>query len=460
MALSSSSCRIGAAERRFKRFGALVENTTAPMTAAITEAASVASLASAWAVASSKASPVMNSDTVKPMPATAPSPTMCPHRAPSGSRAIRSRTATHEKAATPTSLPTTRPAKTPVKTAEGLVSAPLPSSTPALARANNGTMTRLVHGCNASIKRSHAETELRIVHAAMRTSDASRSSRFGQHVDDVVGFQLGLPGDSGSEQAHDDAGDRGMHAGLEDGPPQHQTEGGEDRGVRDTETVERGDGDGDADGADEVRQIDVGGVEDGDHDDRADVVDDRQRQQQDLDRGRDTRTEERDHTEGEGDIGRHRNAPPCATGTAGVESGVQQCRHEHAAERGHRRKGEGTSVTELSDDQLTLDLHPDDEEEQRHEQVVDDVAQVLVELVVADDEAHFGRPHRLVAGRPDVRPDERNDRSGDEHDTAGHLDLEEAHQWLGGTCQAMVTAQERRSCARNRSSRHEDLRGR
>ena len=37
------------------------------------------------------------------------------------------------------------------------------------------------------------------------------------------------------------------------------------------------------------------------------------------------------------------------------------------------RERHGPPIAELADDELALDLHPDDEEEHRHQQVVDDV---------------------------------------------------------------------------------------
>ena len=70
---------------------------------------------------------------------------------------------------------------------------------------------------------------------------------------------------------------------------------------------------------------------------------------------------------------------PSGPGAAGVEGEEDAGRHDHPAERGDRRQGDRPAVAELADDQLALDLHPDDEEEHRHQQVVDEVAEVLLE---------------------------------------------------------------------------------
>ena len=72
---------------------------------------------------------------------------------------------------------------------------------------------------------------------------------------------------------------------------------------------------------------------------------------------------------------------PSAPSPPALNASVDDGRDDHAAERGHRRQGDGTAVAQLADDELALDLHPDDEEEQRHQQVVDDVAEVLLEHV-------------------------------------------------------------------------------
>ena len=81
---------------------------------------------------------------------------------------------------------------------------------------------------------------------------------------------------------------------------------------------------------------------------------------------------------------------PLRSVAAGVEREEDRGGHDHPAERGHRRQRDGAPVAQLAGDELALDLHPDDEEEHRHQQVVDDVAEVLVEHV-----------------RPDLEPDVR-----------------------------------------------------
>ena len=98
-------------------------------------------LARSVSPAAGKASSVMNSDTVNPIPARAASPTTWRVARPSGSLPTRRRTAARLPMVIPRILPPTRPRATPQ--AIGLVAAarngPVPSGRPALASANSGT---------------------------------------------------------------------------------------------------------------------------------------------------------------------------------------------------------------------------------------------------------------------------------------------------------------------------------
>jgi hypothetical protein len=67
------------------------------------------------------------------------------------------------------------------------------------------------------------------------------------------------------------------------------------------------------------------------------VVDDRQREQEDAQARGATRCDERQHAEGERGVGRHRRAPPVRRRTAGVEGQVDRDGGGHAAQRGEDR---------------------------------------------------------------------------------------------------------------------------
>ena len=142
----------------------------------------------------------------------------------------------------PTGLPTTRPRNTPRNTADGSDKASPRSSTPALARANSGTITKLVHGCKQVDQPVTGRYR-----SADRPGDLAHVGGVeigpvGQHVDDLVGFERRLPRDSRRQQPHDDTGDRGVHAGFVDHQPQHEPERrAKIGGVGDVEPADDGD---------------------------------------------------------------------------------------------------------------------------------------------------------------------------------------------------------------------------
>ena len=154
--------------------------------------------------------------------------------------------------------------------------------------------------------------------------------------------------------------------------------------------------------------VEVVGVEDGDHDDRADVVDDRQREQEQPGRRRDPPTQQR----------RARRRRRRCRSPSGCPSrrrrrrrrddrDVERGRDHHAADGGHDRQRGGLGVAQVAVDQLVLDLEPDDEEEDHHQGVVDPVLQRLLEVQRADVEARCG----CARTRRTTTPTDRSPRS-------------------------------------------------
>ena len=180
----------------------------------------------------------------------------------------------------------------------------------------------------------------------------------------------------------------------------------------------------------------------GDDDDGTEVIDDRQGEQEHLQRRRDTAPEQRHHPDGEGDVGGHRDSPPAAFGSTGVEGEIDHCGHDHATEGGHRRQGGLAAVAQLADRPLAFDLQADDEEEDRHQPVVDDVVEVLGEMERPDGDVDRRRPQRLVTGAPRrVRPHQRHHRGRRQEYSTGRLDTQEPVQRSSDTGQPRVTVE-------------------
>ena len=120
------------------------------------------------------------------------------------------------------------------------------------------------------------------------------------------------------EHAERDAGERGVHVRLVHGEPAHAAERQVDPDVVDPVADRRGGGDR-PDRDAQPGERDALGVEDRDHDDRADVVGDREGQQEQLEPRRRPGAEHGDHAGDDRDVGGHRDAPALRPVAAGVE---------------------------------------------------------------------------------------------------------------------------------------------
>ena len=136
-------------------------------------------------------------------------------------------------------------------------------------------------------------------------------------------------------------------------------------------------------------------VEDRDHEDRADVVDDREREQEQLQRRIDPRCRAapRTPTAIAMSVAIGMPQPSCGSGPAG-DGEVEQRGNDHPAERGDRRQRGATRIAELAFDDLALDLEPDDEEEERHQTFVDPAAQRERQRAIAETDREVGGPER------------------------------------------------------------------
>jgi hypothetical protein len=114
--------------------------TAAPINAASSDPARIPIFAWACSASSAKARPVMNSDTVKPIPATPPAPSSCRNPTPAGSSPNGLRTIVTVAPTTPASFPTTSPITTAQVNRLSSASASdcRSRATPALARAKTG----------------------------------------------------------------------------------------------------------------------------------------------------------------------------------------------------------------------------------------------------------------------------------------------------------------------------------
>ena len=102
-----------------------------------------------------------------------------------------------------------------------------------------------------------------------------------------------------------------------------------------------------------------------------------------------------------------------------------QRRHQHAPQGRDDGEQGRAGARQLPHRELALDLEADDQEEDGHEAVVDEVADGLLEREVAHRDRDLGRPEVLVGRAGDVGPDQRRDRRAEQHQASGHLQAEE-----------------------------------
>ncbi len=118
---------------------------------------------------------------------------------------------------------------------------------------------------------------------------------------------------------------------------------------------------------------------------------------------------------------------PLMEGRPWFSDGVDQGRDEHAAQRRGQRECGAPKLAQLPAVDLATDLEPDDEEEDRHQPVVDPEMEVALEGEGTDLEAEGRVPQRRVGVLPGrVRPDQRDGGGQQQDDPAGGLDAQEA----------------------------------
>ena len=242
-------------------------------------------------------------------------------------------------------------------------------------------------------------------------------------------------------QAEDHAGQRGVHAGDVEPDPHRdaRAEVGPDRAH--AEPTQHRARDDPTEGDGQTAAVDAAGVEQRDHDDRAEVIDHRQRQEQHAQAAWHPAAEHRDHADRERDVGGHRDGPPTRALAARVERDVDQRGHHHAAERRGERQRGAPDIRQIPLVQLAAQLESDHEEEHGHEPVVDPEVQRAHEGPVADLEADRRVPQRVVGVGPRrVGPAERDRCDDDEHDAAGGLDGEEPLQRVDQTGRRLARA--------------------
>ena len=105
---------------------------------------------------------------------------------------------------------------------------------------------------------------------------------------------------------------------------------------------------------------DMSRVDRRDHEQRGEIVDDREREQEDPDAGRRPRREQGKGAERERGVGRHSRTPAVRAGAASVEREEDRDGHDDPATSRQRGDREAAPVAELPEVELALGLEADD----------------------------------------------------------------------------------------------------
>ncbi len=120
----------------------------------------------------------------------------------------------------------------------------------------------------------------------------------------------------------------------------------------------------------EIKQGKLRRVEDGDDDDRAQIIDHRKSDDEDFKRRGDAATEDGQHAEREGDIRRHGNADAGCRRRAGIRRKVNERREGQSADGCENREKCILKLRKFAVVELAFELQADHEKKDRHERVV------------------------------------------------------------------------------------------
>lgn len=175
------------------------------------------------------------------------------------------------------------------------------------------------------------------------------------------------------------------------------------------------------DGTAQRREVQLVGEEDGDDQDRKEIVDDGEGEQERAQRGGQRGADDREDGEREGDVGGGRYGPALGGPAAGGgDDEIDERGHGHPADRGDHGQRGGLGFTQLPGHEFPLELDPGDEEEEGEQSVGGPVLDREIEAEGGG--AYVEVAYGLIAvTQGGVGPDECGDGGDEKKDTAHGL---------------------------------------
>ncbi len=246
------------------------------------------------------------------------------------------------------------------------------------------------------------------------------------------------PRPGGYGHAEHDARDRRVHAGMVHGVPERGPRGRVAEPPLHVSAVHGHEHEGNDGRRQKPGNVQAVAVEQRDDQYAADVVEDRKRRKEDDEAVGNAALEQGEAPHRKSDVRRHGNGPSHAAWARVVESHEDGRRHDHPAHGGDGGQGRSRRRAELAAGELPFDLHSHDDEEERHQPVVDELEHREARPKAARTEGERPGPRAPVYRRQiGVGPGERQHCGEEEEDPTGRFELEErldgpddgAEQW-------------------------------
>jgi hypothetical protein len=176
---------------------------------------------------------------------------------------------------------------------------------------------------------------------------------------------------------------------------------------------------------DQRHDVDRVAVDERDHDKREQVVSDDDREHERPQAVGSPPAEQREQSQRERRVGRHRDAPALRGRAPEVEREVDRRRGAHAADRRQQREHQPPALAKVAEVELTPRLQTQHEEEERHQPAVHPLAQGQLDPPAAEVDREHGLPQPLVGRGVDVHPHERRHGRCEQHRRAADLGAQE-----------------------------------
>ncbi|BBF92059.1 hypothetical protein BLTE_07440 [Blastochloris tepida] len=133
-------------------------------------------------------------------------------------------------------------------------------------------------------------------------------------------------------------------------------------------------------------------ITDSDNENGPHVVENCKRQEEHAQARRDAGAKQTKTSDNERRVGGHHGPPTVRAGLATHDSKIERCRNDHSAEGPGKWQRCPAQIPQLPKGKLALELQRNNKEKERHQSIVDPMAQRATEVLRSDVQANRGLP--------------------------------------------------------------------